>query len=37
MCAAVDSLGDEELTVKCTRGIGEGVMFYTGHDLERAE
>jgi hypothetical protein len=37
MCAPIDLLHDHPLKNLCTEQIGEGLMFYTGHDLMRSK
>jgi len=32
-CGAVKALDDTDLVWRCANGIGEAIMFYTGHDL----
>lgn len=37
ICAEAAGFGDRVLLTTCFRAIGEGLMFYTGHNLSRSE
>ena len=37
LCKSVESLNDKGLENQCVSAIGEGIMFYTGHDLDKSK
>ncbi|OGM96263.1 MAG: hypothetical protein A3B86_03930 [Candidatus Yanofskybacteria bacterium RIFCSPHIGHO2_02_FULL_38_22b] len=37
LCKSAESLNNKDVESQCVSAIGEGIMFYTGHNLEKSK